>query len=285
MPKKSVFRDEKPKYVEAFIYPFNLMFRQPKVMLLGVLNWIPALVFTYVLYSFLLKYPILGQLFVEGMGNKDAMAKFMPLFVTALTDFLPFITFALLLGAFILLINSLAFTQIVIDRRTHEEHVEKISIGKALGTALANWIPMAGAYLWFILASFLLLAAFIVLFALGGALGRIGLIIIIPAAVGAIILMFVLLIASWIIEPVFLMEKMRGRACARAAFAFAWNNKLRGSLLMIAYSVAYIVLGGIAGKFGESPYFPVALSMLAGLPVYAWAHMVGPELYYELKKK
>ncbi|MFH1750207.1 MAG: hypothetical protein ABH863_00860 [Candidatus Micrarchaeota archaeon] len=284
-PKAGV---REPSYPEAFVNPFKLQYRQPKMLLIGVLNWIPALFMTILASDFLSRYSFLGGQLAQAIQSSDssAITEIFPIIADAFFEYVPALFLIGILSLIMFGITLLAYTQIVIAaRRSKKPDSVEISLGDSLGVAFSRLLSLISAYCWYVLAILGIIAALVLLIIIGSLLGALGILIAIIAGIGLIFALLIASIAGWLLEAVLIAEGKGGRASVQSAFSIAWKNKLRGTALIIVYFIIYMVLNQIVTQLNAIPIIGIPLSMVAGLPAFAWSAMVAAEFYFILREK
>ncbi|MFH0972345.1 MAG: hypothetical protein ABIG96_04575 [Candidatus Micrarchaeota archaeon] len=286
MPRKP--EGAKLSYVDAFINPFKLQLQQPKILLIGMLNWIPLLLMAFFLSGLVSRYmPIMKQFSSAGKpADPKEFAVLLPKLFKVFLDYLPQL---ILLGiiAFVLYnIMLLAFTHIVIQKyRSKNSNEPKISLSEAFNVALGKVLTLIAATLWMLLVMLLIIIAAILLITFGAFLGPFVIIVALLVGIGLIFSFLILGFAGMILEIVLLTENKGGRQTAVNAITFAWKNKFQASLLVIGYFLAFVILGSVADMFEAIPVAGTIIGMLLGLPITAWSAMAQAEIYYAMRSR
>ncbi len=278
--------DANRDFNEALIGPFKLMKEQPKVLLAGVLNWIPAAAFSLLLVDFLSKYGSYGNTFTQIVQSGDS-APISAFFSRAVKVFFDYLPDLILLGIVAVLITSLValiYAQIVVQRRRNvlrKTGVKEIMLNEAFDSGFRNLFGILLAYILFFVIAIGGIIIFGTLFVLFAMLGIFGVVLIIPLIF--ILLFFALLyrLAGWVLSISIVIDNKDGVEAVRDCFGFAWNNKLWGILMLIVVSIISFVLGQIASGIGGIQMIGVPLALVVGLIVGSWDAMVPAEMYFE----
>lgn len=277
--------EESFNFEECVIGPVRLMASSPKILLPGMLAWIPATVMMLIFANFLGKYSYLAVKLGNLMAKPDsgAIIGLLNEFIAALLRYLPdFIMLALLYIA-ISQILALVYSSITLQRR--KGGGKEPALGQAFSDSFSSLISLTVANVLFILlcatlliGGFFLVAAFAVL----GPLGILFMVLLVLLGIGVLIF---LALAGWVLSPIVLYEGASPTASLSKSLAFARANLKWGAVMLLVAGVISAALGQISSAFSSAPYLGLVLSNLFGLAVGAWEAMMPAEIYLELSKR
>lgn len=260
------------------VKPIQLILREPKVVLPGVIHWIENILVFFLLIGMTSKIALLFQAkTIDSAFASNQLAEWLIKVVYEITPYLAGIFLIVLIYILIEVVLAGVYTEFIRQNKENEE----ISVLKAFSQGVTKFPKLLVNYivigiLAFIAVVFLLLLV-IAFFIINPILGIIMLVIEILLF---LVILAVFLTIFWLIPPYSMFTEKSGfKLVSEIASKIRANPML--IVAFIATAIGFSFLAFISLILSIIPLIGLGLSLLYGLFIQAWLYMTGAQAFYE----